>query len=492
MLVIASPSQGLVETAFLVGFELPARSPTYRPHPTGGAIHKVPTNVLTLRPAAPTFIDLFAGCGGLSLGLMHAGWDGLLAVEYESNAFSTLKANLINGAPERPRYRWPEWLKQEPIDIETFVDQHTSDLESLRGQVDLIAGGPPCQGFSFAGRRQADDKRNHLIKHYVRVVSLVRPTFLLIENVEGIAVKFGKSNLRRRGAKADAYSYASRIRKQLEGAGYHVRTGVVKGSDVGVPQRRPRYIMLGVLAEHVQDQGWSEDPFARLSEMRLDFLASKGLPVDRPVGVGEALSDLETAGKKLVPCRESEGFLEVTYAGPRTAYQRLMREGMGTAAPNSMRLARHREETLRRFRLALDNSRKGVTLTMAERHRLGIMNKHQFTILDRKLPSHTLTTLPDDLLHYSEPRILTVREYARLQSFPDYYSFQGKYTTGGQHRRTEAPRYTQVGNAVAPLMAELLGWLLLSFKAEHVSATARGFGKPSVDSARPLSQVASG
>jgi DNA (cytosine-5)-methyltransferase 1 len=136
-----------------------------------------------------------------------------------------------------------------------------------------------------------------------------------------------------------------------------------------------------------------------------------------------------------------------------------------------MRLARHREETLRRFRLALDQSRKGVTLTNAERYALGIMNKHSFAILHENMPSHTLTTLPDDLLHYSEPRILTVREYARLQSFPDTFSFHGNYTTGGKRRTTEAPRYTQVGNAVAPLMAELLGWLLHAINAECAAAS---------------------
>jgi DNA (cytosine-5)-methyltransferase 1 len=81
--------------------------------------------------------------------------------------------------------------------------------------------------------------------------------------------------------------------------------------------------------------------------------------------------------------------------------------------------------------------------------------------LDGAKPSHTLTTLPDDLLHYSEPRILTVRELARLQSFPDWFEFRGKYTTGGKRRRHECPRYTQVGNAVPPLVAQALGNVLM-------------------------------
>ena len=89
------------------------------------------------------------------------------------------------------------------------------------------------------------------------------------------------------------------------------------------------------------------------------------------------------------------------------------------------------------------------------------VKKHYFAILDKDKPSRTISTLPDDILHYSEPRILTVRENARLQSFPDWFEFRGKYTTGGQRRKFECPRYTQVGNAVAPRFAEFLGQFLM-------------------------------
>ena len=89
------------------------------------------------------------------------------------------------------------------------------------------------------------------------------------------------------------------------------------------------------------------------------------------------------------------------------------------------------------------------------------IKKQAMVILAENSTSHTLTTLPDDFLHFSEPRILTVREYARLQSFPDWFSFKGKYTTGGARRKEECPRYTQVGNAVPPLLSRYLGNLLL-------------------------------
>ena len=132
---------------------------------------------------------------------------------------------------------------------------------------------------------------------------------------------------------------------------------------------------------------------------------------------------------------------------------------MNGAPPNSLRLVNHREETRRRFSTILETCRRGIQLSRQDRERLGI-SKQCIVPLDGDKPSHTLTTLPDDLLHYSEPRILTVREYARLQSFPDWYEFKGKYSTGGDKRIKECPRYTQVGNAVPPFLGEAIGKVL--------------------------------
>src|SRR5579864_4678383 len=139
------------------------------------------------------FIDLFAGCGGLSLGLMSAGWNGLFAIEQDSLAFKTLKHNLVNGHIRSPfRYAWPEWLEKNPFEISQFIKRYHQELAELVGSVDLVAGGPPCQGFSFAGRRKRNDPRNELFKHYVSLVKLVQPGFVLLENVKGISVAFRK------------------------------------------------------------------------------------------------------------------------------------------------------------------------------------------------------------------------------------------------------------------------------------------------------------
>jgi DNA (cytosine-5)-methyltransferase 1 len=127
---------------------------------------------------------------------------------------------------------------------------------------------------------------------------------------------------------------------------------------------------------------------------------------------------------------------------------------------DSMRLVNHTATVKQRFSLILDECRRGVNLSEADRERFGML-KHRTLPMSAALPAPTLTTLPDDVLHYSEPRILTVREYARLQSFPDWYQFKGKYTTGGDRRKKDCPRYTQIGNAVPPLLAEGVGRALM-------------------------------
>jgi DNA (cytosine-5)-methyltransferase 1 len=126
------------------------------------------------------------------------------------------------------------------------------------------------------------------------------------------------------------------------------------------------------------------------------------------------------------------------------------------AAPNSLRLPKHKGATSSRFALIRSTSSDGKNLSREQREALGL-RKHTIIPLAADQPSSTVTTLPDDMIHYAEPRILTVREMARLQSFPDWFEFHGKYTTGGAQRKFDCPRYTQVGNAVPPLLAEALG-----------------------------------
>jgi DNA (cytosine-5)-methyltransferase 1 len=425
------------------------------------------------------FVDLYAGCGGLSLGLMMAGWKGVCAVEKDKNAFESLSKNLIYGEAGY-KYDWPCWLPKNPLTVALFLKKHRKQIAALKGQVDLVVGGPPCQGFSMAGKRKKDDPRNAMFRHYVQVVSLVRPPLLLLENVRGIDIQFGKTKRAfSKQARKPAKAYSIRIKEALERIDYRVFGGVINAKEFGVPQSRLRYFLfaldtryLGKIDKALLAPNGKLDPFALLGSMRTKFLSSKGLPLTRPVTVSEAISDLGTRNKRIIECIDSLGFNQVAYKGPTSSYQKLLHGKMNGASPNSMRLVNHRKETVARFNTILKTCRRGVMLSQADRKRLG-MRKHATVPLDGKKPSHTLTTLPDDILHYSEPRILTVRESARLQSFPDFFEFKGKYTTGGKQRVKECPRYTQVGNAVPPLVAEVMGLVLARIILEIILKRAQ-------------------
>lgn len=405
----------------------------------------------------PVFIDLFAGCGGLSLGLLQAGWKGLFAIERSPDAFSTLRHNLVDGA--RFEYEWPEWLPKTEHDIDTFLNSYRENLASLRGSVDLIAGGPPCQGFSPAGKRNPDDPRNRLAEKYIEVVNLVRPKFLLMENVRGFNSAFTKAA---GGGKSIPYSEI--VKSRLEAIGYTVQAKVVRSVDFGVPQLRPRFILVATR----KDIPVSDNPLERLHSMREMHLKSHGLPLHRRVTVRQAICDLEVNGKNLIETSDGgmRGFKQIVYeSGDRktSRFVRLMRKGCGAGfTPNCLRLPRHKPEVRERFAAILANCRRGVSLSQEDRDRFGL-KKHSITPLSAELPSATITTLPDDILHYSEPRILTAREMARIQSFPDWFAFLGPYTTGGKLRKVTCPRYTQIGNAVPPLLATALGVTIKSY-----------------------------
>lgn len=416
---------------------------------------------------------------------MQAGWQGLFAVERDKHAFATLSHNLL-GERSGFTYAWPDWLPQQPIEIAALNRRYWAKLRSLRGTVDLVVGGPPCQGYSFAGLRKRDDHRNQLVGRYLAAVDQLHPTVVLLENVRGIEVEFGRARrgmTPKRGRRPEAHS--ERLRRRLQERGYKVFTTEVRAVDCGVPQQRPRFILIGVREDAVPAGQEIPDPFCPggiYERQRAAFLRAKDLPLDRPVSVREALSDLETQveGARLEPYPDWPSYQRLVYARPLTRYQEILRSGAGDEPPNSMRLVNHRAPTRERFTRMLRECRKGVCLSAGERRVYGVEKKNVFVIFDPEQPAHTLTTLPDDFLHYAEPRILTVREYARLQAFPDWFAFKGKYTTGGPSRTKEAPRYTQVGNAVSPFVAEVLGNVAREILESLTPALARADCAPDI------------
>lgn len=386
---------------------------------------------------------------------MQAGLTGRFAIERDKFAFATLKANLIaKGSPYK--YVWPRWLPKEPIGIVELLCNYRDQLEKISGSVDVLVGGPPCQGFSAAGRRQHDDPRNQLFASYLNLVDIIKPKAVLIENVRGFTLDFSTGD--------EIKNFSQALKERLSDA-YTVHEQLLDLSTFGVPQARTRYFVLAFLSELDVP-----DPFAHLQYRLPSFLRSLRLTV--PVSSGTAISDLEIGRNGTRPSTESKGFEETCYAGPLTHYQKLMNAGCDV--PTDLRLARHAENIAGRFKEIIELShaegRLNTSIGAEMRARFGL-KKMALRVLDPDRPSPTITSMPDDLLHYSEPRTLTVRENARLQSFPDWYSFQGKYTTGGHRRKQEVPRFTQVANAVPPLVARAIGETLTELLGSKQAAS---------------------
>jgi DNA (cytosine-5)-methyltransferase 1 len=389
-----------------------------------------------------TYIDLFSGCGGLALGLHSAGWKGLFAIEKSPDAFETLKYNLID---KQNNFDWVPWLEKKNHDINEVIELHKNHLLELNGKVNLIAGGPPCQGFSMAGRRNESDDRNKLIDSYIQFVKYVEPEILFFENVKGFTIGFKNKNKR-------GQAYSEYVWGKLEKLGYDVHGEIVDFSEYGVPQKRQRFILVATK----KDQAKSF--FQKLVQNRADFFKSKN--ISDKTSLSDAISDL-LQSNGVVESPDTKRFKAGIYSKSHSNYQKLMRRGkvFTNRIADSHRFANHKVDTVKKFQYILENGvpNKCIDHELKEKFNL---KKRTVVPLCEDSCTPTLTTLPDDYIHYCEPRILTVREYARIQSFPDTYLFRGKYTTGGDRRKVDVPRYTQIGNAIPPLFGEQVGLVL--------------------------------
>lgn len=396
-----------------------------------------------------TYIDLFAGCGGLSLGLHLAGWKGLFAIEKNKDAFATLKHNLID---KLQHFSWVDWLPVQPWDINQVIEQFSSELEALQGKVDMLVGGPPCQGFSSAGKRKENDFRNGLVEAYLNFVELIKPKVIFFENVKGFTLKFEKN-------KTKGIAYSAYVVDRLGKMGYQVKGEMVDFSEYGVPQKRIRFILVGFRNDFSDNNNCEPSSFFELLvKNKLHFLAAKGINNHR-VTLEEAISDLlKSNGTTSTPDRKN--FRTGLYGKPKSLYQKVMQKGRDGSLPDSHSFANHTTLIASRFEEILIACQNNKNISIKEIQERFNISKHSIAPLRGNDMAPTLTTLPDDFIHYCEPRILTVREYARIQSFPDWFEFKGKYTTGGKDRIRDVPRYTQVGNAIAPLFGEQGGVIL--------------------------------
>lgn len=409
---------------------------------------------------APKFIDLFAGCGGLSLGLETAGFSPMFVNELSPQAMDTYLSNRASHHPQLADKFHVNDIKDlvlAPHRLEDLADglKREYGVDVAKGELDLIAGGPPCQGFSGIGHRRSYSvareqlPSNHLYQDMAHVIHKLRPKMFLFENVEGLI----RGRWTPEGTKGEIWEDVLETFRGIPG--YSVRYKLVHARDYGVPQNRPRVLLVGVR----EDQA-----FATSDEGDAVSVGYLPPPSTRPApGVEAIWSDLvdrayqpggETTAYPSAPMNEwQEGFR----LDPRSG------KLLGKGAPVSeQEYSKHSPHVIAKFEHMIANN--------------GAMLEHMKTkkFAQRVLPrewgpkgaSITATSLPDDYVHYSQPRVPTVREWARLQTFPDWYQFKGKRTTGGIRRagnpriglhEREVPKYTQIGNAVPVNLAAAVG-----------------------------------
>ena len=367
----------------------------------------------------PTVIELFAGAGGLMLGLEMAGFQTRVANEVHADPCKTLRHN-FGGVPV---------VEGSIRDMEASVLLDEAGLQP--GEVDLVAGGPPCQGFSTAGMKDPADPRNTLIFDFIRVVRDARPKVFMLENVTGLLTMHD-------GRLFD------RVLDELDELGYKFHHQVVFAADHGVPQMRKRLIVLGSREGRPPD---FPEPSHRAAN-DLD-LFNGALPAF--VGAGEAIADLP-------PIEPGEAATRYTRK-PRTAYQKLMREG--SFRITNHQASKHRAEVMEYFGMIPAG---GTALDIPVELRNGKQGVQRWPVEGL---SRTITTEPSDFLHPHLNRVPTVRETARIQSFPDRFEFLGQRTTGNKMRRLGYCSQTQqVGNAVPPLLARAIGMSIKSWLGE--------------------------
>ncbi len=371
-------------------------------------------------------IDLFAGAGGLSYGFEAKGFDVVLALEKDSWAIETYKANHRN-------------LNCLEADITKIPDEA---FKEYNGKVDIVMGGPPCQGFSIAAsnRRKEGDERNFLYREFLRVVAVVKPKVVLLENVK----EFGKYHL------PDGRLLIDDVVSTLDGLGYKCNFSVIDVKDYGIPQDRRRFFLIGVKDKSLD---------VNLMVMLKDYYSTA-------CNLRDAISDLPI----VMPYQYKEGDVMPYTQEPQNDYQRLMR-GKSTQVNNHIPM-QHTPKTVEKFRFLLNNGSKDDlpdNLRSVVRGDTTRISDSKFSqnhrVMDAEKIAPTITaSFYSSFIHPSQPRNLTVREAARIQTFPDTFVFHGKRTTlskkllsrKGIVEDLHLDQFNQVGNAVPPMMASIM------------------------------------
>lgn len=349
----------------------------------------------------PKVIDLFSGVGGLSLGFEMAGFEIVIANEYDKSIASSYQYN------HKKTRMIAEDITTLPI-VETFKE--------YRGKIDVVIGGPPCQGFSQKGQRKTiNDERNFLFKYYVKVVELVQPKYFVMENVPNLLT-------------AEKGFFKKEIEEMFGKLGYLLNAEILDASDYGVPQSRRRAVIIGKKTNSDKDK------------VKIPRKNSKS------VTIWEAISDLA-----YLDSGEGQEVQEYKYE-PQSDYQVLMRKNSNVLKNHVA--TKHSKLALERLSLIPPETGKEV---LPKEHLTKSIYSGTWSRMVKNEVSVTITTRFDTpssgkFTHPYLDRAITVREAARIQSFPDDFEFIG--TKGSQMK--------QVGNAVPPLLAKAIATEILN------------------------------
>lgn len=425
-------------------------------------------------------IDLFCGAGGMSEGLIQAGFHILFSSDINSDVQRTYmnrheQLGLHQGVNT---YFHRGDIKELNGDM---IRETIQNLEIFREQdipdIDAIFGGPPCQGFSRAGKRNPNDPRNMLFREYIRVISEVRPKYVVLENVTGFADTRFYGFVGVTGQQYDDGELVTDIlRNEFSLIGYQtLEPRILNAAHYGVPQRRNRIIVMAyrndMVAPVYPEATHNDENALTITDAISDLIRDKSVRNQVHVNDTEyqAMSREGRTPDIYGNTIHSNGVIHNNEVSTHQSIiserfalfregedgaglkNRVMSEGIDIA--NSPALVAHcadkmgigAKEVIALFR-AGNVSRENTDILLTK--------KNIRTRLDRNRPSATVMTIADDYISPFEPRTFTVRELARMQSFDDSFEFLGKRTTGGLRRRVEVPQYSQVGNAVPPLLAK--------------------------------------
>ncbi|MBQ7190373.1 MAG: DNA (cytosine-5-)-methyltransferase [Kiritimatiellae bacterium] len=371
-------------------------------------------------------IDLFAGCGGLSLGFEMAGFKPVLAIEKDAWAAETYSKNRSNG-------------QVVTCDITQITDpsKSFSEIKDVFG----IIGGPPCQGFSVSGGRDPKDPRNSLFMDYMRFVGSFHPAFFVMENVPGIL-----SSVTKKGESVKTVIMA--VARQI---GYNVHQILLDAANFGVPQSRQRVFFIGIRDDYPFDP---------------ELLIPKPTTLSKPVTLWEAISDLP----RIEAC---EGAETMSYTeSPTNQYQAWCRTNSHDVK-NHVAM-RHTKRLVARFHvIQYGQSAADVPPEHMQRKRgdAGAISGKIYSQNNMKpFPDKPSPTVPasfqSNFVHPYIDRNFTAREGARLQSFPDHYIFYGRRTTMSWEKNLS--QYQQIGNAVPPLLAKAVATMIDDYFS-HIS-----------------------